>query len=81
MHPLWGGVELAGPDVRDLASVEAVAAEVRRYAAEHPDEEWVLGGPYDPALAPRGLFDAALEADCVAVARERRHRGVDLLIG
>ena len=59
VHPLWGGVELAGPAVRDLTSVEAVAAEVRRYAAEHPDEEWVLGGPYDPALAPRGLFDAA----------------------
>ena len=59
VHPLWGGVELAGPAVRDLTSVEAVAAEVRRYAAEHPDEDWVLGGPYDPALAPRGLFDAA----------------------
>jgi len=58
VHPLWGGVELAGPAVRDLTSVEAVAAEVRRYAAEHPDEDWVLGGPYDPALAPRGLFDA-----------------------
>jgi len=59
VHPLWGGVELAGPAVRDLTSVGAVAAEVRRYAAEHPDEDWVLGGPYDPALAPRGLFDAA----------------------
>ena len=35
-----------------------MVAEVRRYAAEHPEEDWILGGPYDPTLAPRGLFDA-----------------------
>lgn len=59
VHPLWGGVELAGPDVRDRMSVEAIVEEVRRYAAGHPDEDWVLGGPYDPTLVPGGLFDAA----------------------
>jgi predicted amidohydrolase YtcJ len=58
VHPLWGGVELAGPQVRDAASVAEVLEAVRRYAAEHPDLDWVQGGPYDPALAPDGLFDA-----------------------
>jgi len=59
VHPLWGGVELAGPAVRDLGSVAEVVEEVRRYAARHPDDEWVVGGPYDPTIAPGGLFDAA----------------------
>ncbi|MGH8894874.1 MAG: amidohydrolase family protein, partial [Actinomycetes bacterium] len=58
VHPLWGGVELAGPDVRDATSVAEVVEAVRRYAATHSDDEWIQGGPYDPTLAPGGLFDA-----------------------
>lgn len=58
VHPLWGGVELAGPQVRDARTVAEVCAAVRRWADEHPDAAWVDGGPYDPSLAPRGLFDA-----------------------
>ncbi|HEX6918713.1 MAG TPA: amidohydrolase [Actinomycetes bacterium] len=59
VHPLWGGVELAGPQVRDCAAVTEVVEVVRRFAAEHRDLPWIVGGPYDPALAPSGLFDAA----------------------
>ena len=66
VHPLWGGVELAGPAVRDLGSVAEVVEEVRRHAAEHPDDEWLTGGPYDPTLAPGGLFDATWLDDAVA---------------
>jgi predicted amidohydrolase YtcJ len=58
VHPLWGGVEMAGPQVRDAGSVAEVAEIVRRFAAEHPREEWVVGGPYEPTLAPHGLHDA-----------------------
>ena len=58
VHPLWGGVEMAGPQVRDATSVEEAVDAVRRYAQEHPDEEWIQGGPYDATLAPHGLFDA-----------------------
>ena len=58
VHPLWGGVELAGPAVREATTVAEVAAAVGRWAAEHPDVEWVQGGPYDPSLAPGGRFDA-----------------------
>jgi predicted amidohydrolase YtcJ len=57
-HPLWGGVELEGPQVRDCSSVPEVVEVVRRFAAEHADDDWVVGGPYDPSLAPAGLFDA-----------------------
>jgi hypothetical protein len=58
VHPLWGGVELAGPQVRDATTVAEVVDGVRRWAAEHPDVPWVQGGPYDPTLAPAGRFDA-----------------------
>jgi predicted amidohydrolase YtcJ len=58
VHPLWGGVELAGPQVREATTVAEVVEAVRRFAADHPDDPWVSGGPYEPTLAPAGLFDA-----------------------
>lgn len=57
-HPLLAGLEQHGPRISDAVSVAAVVAEVARFAAEHPDEPWVRGASYDPALAPDGLFDA-----------------------
>ena len=53
VHPLWGGVELAGPPVREATSVAEVVEAVRRWAAAHPDVDWVQGGPYDPTLVAR----------------------------
>jgi predicted amidohydrolase YtcJ len=58
VHPLWGGVELAWAPIRECTSVEEVVEAVRVHAADHPDDTWVLGGSYDPSLAPAGLFDA-----------------------
>ena len=66
VHPLWGGVELAGPNVRDATSVAEVVEAVRRYAAEQPDLEWLQGGPYDPTMVPGGMFDARWLDDAVA---------------
>jgi hypothetical protein len=58
-HPLWGGLELAGPAVRDAGSVAEVVEAVRAYAERNPALDWVVGGPYEPSLAPGGRFDAA----------------------
>ncbi|RZU63063.1 amidohydrolase [Zhihengliuella halotolerans] len=57
-HPQFGGLESAGPAVRGCASIEEIVAEVRRYAAEHPERAWITGASYDGSLAPDGLFDA-----------------------
>ncbi|MGW5867664.1 amidohydrolase [Streptomyces sp. NPDC055239] len=57
-HPLFGGLESFGPQIKDLTSVDAIVAEVGRWAAAHPDAEWIVGASYDPALAPDGEFDA-----------------------
>jgi predicted amidohydrolase YtcJ len=45
--------------VRDCGSVAEIQEVVRRYAAERPDADWILGSSYDPALAPGGIFEAA----------------------
>ncbi|WP_369213479.1 amidohydrolase [Streptomyces flavofungini] len=57
-HPLFGGLESFGPQIKELGSVAAIAAEVGRWATEHPEAEWIVGASYDPALAPDGEFDA-----------------------
>jgi predicted amidohydrolase YtcJ len=66
VHPLWGGVELAGVPVREATSVRDVVEAVRTYAAERPDQDWLSGGSYDPTLAAHGLFDAAWLDEAVA---------------
>jgi hypothetical protein len=58
-HPPQAGAEKLGPAISDLDSVEAIVAEVGRFAAAHPELEWILGASYDPALAPDGSFEAA----------------------
>lgn len=57
-HPLYGGLEAAGPLVRPCRSVDEIVETVRRFAEENPDLEWILGASYDSSLAPDGLFDA-----------------------
>ena len=57
-HPLPGGLEAVGPQVRQCKSVDEIVAEVKRFAAEHLDDEWIVGASYESSLAPGGLFDA-----------------------
>jgi len=57
-HPMLGGLEFVGPRVRPCTSVEEIVEAVRVFAAEHPDDEWIVGASYDGSLAPGGLFDA-----------------------
>ena len=59
VHPLWGGVELVGPQVREATTVSELVAAVGAYADAHPELGWIQGGPYDPTLVPGGRFDAA----------------------
>ncbi len=57
-HPLLGGLESVGPPVRACTSVDQIIDAVRKFADEHPDDEWIVGASYDGSLAPDGLFDA-----------------------
>ncbi|MGV0743958.1 amidohydrolase [Mycolicibacterium sp. XJ870] len=57
-HPLYGGLESAGPHVRPCQSVDEIVSAVKEFADSHPDQEWIVGASYDGSLAPDGLFDA-----------------------
>ena len=57
-HPLYGGLESAGPPVRASQSVDEIVSTVGKFAESHPDEDWIVGASYDSSLAPGGLFDA-----------------------
>lgn len=57
-HPLQGGLEAVGPQVRPCQSVDEIVDAVRTFAAEHPDDEWIVGASYESSMAPDGLFDA-----------------------
>lgn len=57
-HPLFGGREAFGPAVVGLDSVDAIVAELARFANAHLELEWIIGGAYDPALVDNGEMDA-----------------------
>ncbi|KRD07014.1 amidohydrolase [Mycobacterium sp. Root265] len=57
-HPLYGGLESVGPQVRPCTSVDEIVAAVKTYADAHPDQEWIVGASYDGSLVEGGLFDA-----------------------
>lgn len=57
-HPMFGGREAFGPAVTNVETVEGVVAAVARFAAEHPELPWIVGGAYDPALQEQGEMDA-----------------------
>ncbi|MEW1960543.1 amidohydrolase [Kineococcus sp. NPDC059986] len=57
-HPVMGGLEGIGPQLRSCTSVEQIVARVRAWAEEHPEPEWIYGASYEATLAPEGLFDA-----------------------
>ncbi|MGH1550471.1 amidohydrolase [Leifsonia poae] len=57
-HPVQGGLEKLGPQVRACTSVAEIVACVKDWADAHPEQEWIYGGSYDATLAPEGMFDA-----------------------
>lgn len=57
-HPFLAGKESIGPQIRRLTSVPAIKDAVEKWAYEHPEAEWVVGGSYDATTVPGGLFDA-----------------------
>ena len=63
VHPVQGGLERIRCDLSGLSTREEYLAAVARYAAEHPEREWVLGGGWSmTAFGPAGPTAADLDA-------------------
>ncbi|MDI2097855.1 amidohydrolase [Ruicaihuangia caeni] len=59
VHPVWGGLDLLRCDLSELNSQDDYLARIARYSAEHPDDQWVLGGGWSMSAFPGGTPTAA----------------------
>lgn len=57
-HPIYGGREMAGPNINGLESLEEILAEVKNFAIKNPHVPWIIGGAYEAAIIDGGDFDA-----------------------
>jgi predicted amidohydrolase YtcJ len=60
VHPVSGGVERLQCGLLELDSADAYLEAIAAYAAEHPEEPWILGGGWSMDAFPGGRPDAAL---------------------
>lgn len=79
VHPISGGMERMLCDLTSCFSAEECFAAVKRYAAEHPEARWVLGGGWSMPSFPGGTPTAA-ELDAIvphrpALLHNRDHHG------
>jgi len=62
-HPVMGGLERARCDLSGVVTAEQYLGVIARYAADHPEREWILGGGWAMEAFPGGRPDrAALDA-------------------
>lgn len=54
VHPVSGGIDMLQCDLHDLGTKDDYLAAIASYAAENPDEPWILGGGWSQDVFPRG---------------------------
>ena len=65
IHVLSGGRSLSRVNLYPLATVDEIQRRIREYAAERPEDEWILGrgwlyAPFPGGLPTRALLDAVV---------------------
>jgi len=60
VHPVWGGLDMLRCDLSALDSADAYTDAIGRYALEHPDDAWILGGGWGMSAFPGGTPTASL---------------------
>ncbi|SDX09797.1 hypothetical protein SAMN04487912_10783 [Arthrobacter sp. cf158] len=79
IHPIFAGVEMLQCDLTEASTAEDAVALVGRYAAENPDQPWILGAGWSMDLFPGGtptrrLLDAVVQ-DRPVYLQNRDHHG------
>ena len=65
IHPIFAGIELLQCDLTEASGAEEAVALVARYAADNPDEPWIVGAGWSMDFFPGGtptrdLLDAVV---------------------
>ncbi|GAA5212556.1 amidohydrolase [Microbacterium kyungheense] len=60
VHPVWGGLDMLRCDLSALDSADAYTDAIGRYALEHPEDAWILGGGWGMSAFPGGTPTASL---------------------
>ncbi|MFD4960518.1 amidohydrolase [Microbacterium sp. NPDC058389] len=60
VHPVWGGLDMLRCDLSAHESAAAYVDAIGRYAQDHPDDEWILGGGWSMSAFPGGTPTASL---------------------
>lgn len=59
VHPVWGGLDMLRCDLAEYATADEYLEAIAAYVAEHPDDEWILGGGWQMSAFPGGTPTAA----------------------
>jgi len=63
VHPVWGGLDMLRCDLSAYDTASEYLDVIGRYAQEHPDDPWILGGGWGMSAFPGGTPTAsALDA-------------------
>ncbi|MFF8818760.1 amidohydrolase [Leucobacter sp. NPDC015123] len=57
-HPVLGGLEAVGPNVREAVDLAGILSAVAEWKQQHPEADWIVGASYDATFAPGGVFRA-----------------------
>lgn len=69
IHLLSGGLSSLRVVISDTLKMDAILAEVKRWAAEHPDHPWVLGRGWSYDIVPKGQFPTRQQLDSAVADR------------
>ena len=68
-HPLYGGLESAGPAVRPCKSVDEIVSAVGKFADENPDDEWIVGASYESRMCAASCTTTSLCLSAKSITR------------
>lgn len=54
VHPVWGGLDMLRCDLAPFSTAGEYLEAIARYAREHADDEWILGGGWQMSAFPGG---------------------------
>ena len=79
IHPVFAGIEMLQCDLTETETAEEVLAVIAKYAAENPDQPWILGAGWSMDMFPGGTplrqqLDAVV-SDRPVFLQNRDHHG------